>query len=87
MNFSLQNIQANKNFSNLKFWLFGDFLKLEVFPEENPAQKLANSLGPHRNWQKIQSAFRDLSFLARNSQNFEKDETLISNIPKIQIIP
>ena len=27
--------------NNLKFWVFGDFLKLEVFPEENPTQKLA----------------------------------------------
>ena len=26
-----------------------------------------------RNWQKNQNAFTDLSFLARNSQNFEKD--------------
>ena len=71
------------------FWLFGDFLKLE-----NLTQKLANSLGPPRNWQKIQSAFTDLSFLARNSETFEKDykitvveKTSISNIPKIQIIP
>ena len=66
---------------------FGDFLKLEVFPEENSTQKLPNSLGPRRNWQKFQSVFTDLSFLARNSQNFEKnykitfiDKTSISNI-------
>ena len=81
-------------FSNLRFWLFWAFLKLEVFPEENPTQKLPNSLGPRRNRQKIQSAFTNLSFLARNSQNFEKyykitfiDKTSNSNILKIQIIP
>ena len=59
---------------------------------------------PHKNLQihwgrveigkKIQSALTDLSFWARNSQNFEKDykitvvdKTLLSNISKIQIIP
>ena len=72
---------------------FGDFLKLEVFVEENPTQKLANSLGPRRNWQKNQSVFTDLPFLARNGQNFEKnynitfiDKLSNSNILKIQII-
>ena len=44
--------QKDTFFKNSKFGLFGDFLKLEVFPEENPIQKLANSLGPRRNWQK-----------------------------------
>ena len=96
MKFSVQNKQNKKDtfFSNPKFWLFGNFLKLEVFPEENPTQKLTNSLGPRRNWQKNQSTFTDLSFLARNSQNFEKyykivvvDKTSISNKPKMQIIP
>ena len=38
--------------SNLKFRIFSDFLKLEVFPEENPTQELANLLGPRRNWKK-----------------------------------
>ena len=59
---------------------------------------------PHKNFQihwgraeigeKFQSALTDLSFLARNSQNFKKDykitfidKTSIINIPKIQIIP
>ena len=66
LNISVQNKQNKKDtfFSNPKFWLFGDFLKLEVFPEENPTQKLANSLEPRRNW------FTDLSFVARNSQIF-----------------
>ena len=48
---------------------------------------------PRRNWQKFQKTITDLSFLARNSQNFEKDyqitvidKTSISIIPKIQII-
>ena len=74
MNFSVQNKQ-NKDtfFSNPKFGLFYDFLKLEVFPEENPTQKLPNSSGPRKNWQQIQSEFTDLSILARNSQKFEKD--------------
>ena len=54
MNISVQNKQNKKDtiFSNPKFWLFGGFLNLEVFPEENPTQKLANLLGPRKNWQK-----------------------------------
>ena len=54
MNFSVQKKQNKKDtfFSNPKFWLFYDFLKLEVFPEENLTQKLPNSLRPRRNWQK-----------------------------------
>ena len=53
-NISAQNKQNKKDnfYSNPKFWIFGDFLKLEVFPEKNPTQKLANSWGPCRNWQK-----------------------------------
>ena len=87
------NRKIDTFFSNPRFWLFGDFLKLEV-PEENPTLKLANSFGPRRNWQKNESAFTDLSFLVRNSQNIEKDykttvvdKTLKSNITKIQLIP
>ena len=84
--------QKGHFFQQPQILAFLDFLKLEVFPEENPTQKLANSLVPCRNWQK--NSFTDLSFLARNSQSFEKDykitikdKTFISNIPKIQIIP
>ena len=44
MNFLVQNKQNKKDtfFSKPTFGLFGDFLKLEVFPEENPTQKLRN---------------------------------------------
>ena len=50
----MQNKQNKKDtFSETQsFGFLGIFLKLEVFPEENPTQKLADSLGPRRNWQK-----------------------------------
>ena len=95
MNFSVQNKQNKKDtfFSNPKFWHFYDFLKLEVFPEENPTQNFQIHWDRAKIGKKIQSEFTDLFFLARNSQNFEKDykvtftdKTSISNIPKIQII-
>ena len=66
----MQNKQKKTFFRNPKFWPFGDFLKLGIFPDENPTQKLADSLGPCSNGKIFQSAFTDLSFLARNSQIF-----------------
>ena len=53
--FSMKYAKQKRHFfqqPQIEFGLFWDFLKLEVFPEENPTQKLANSLGPRRNWQK-----------------------------------
>ena len=91
LSFSVQNKQNKKDtfFSNPKFWLFYDFLKLEVFPEENPTQKLPNSLGPRRNWEELSECIHRFVFFARNSQNFEKDYKItfidkksISNIPQ-----
>ena len=60
MNFSVQNKQNKKDFQQPQILALYDFLKLEVFPEENPTQKLPNSLGPRRNWQKIQSTFTEI---------------------------
>ena len=89
-NFQYKIYKSNTFFSNLKFCLFHDFLKLEFFPEKNPAQTLENSLGQCRSCQKFQGALTDLYFLTGNSQNFETehkitvvDKTLLSNIAKL----
>ena len=79
MNISVQNKQNKKDtfFSNPKFWLFGDFLKLEVFPEENPTQKPANSLEPRRNWQKISKMRSQIwLFWPEIVKIFEKDHKI-----------
>ena len=60
------------------------------FPEENPTQKHANSLGQRRNGQKNSKCVHRFVFLTGHSQHFETeykitvvDKTLVSNIPKI----
>ena len=66
------------------------FLKLEFFPEENPTQKLTNSLGPRRNCQKKSKCVHRFAFLTRNSQSFETeykitvvDKTLVSEMKEL----
>ena len=85
--YKVQNKQNKKDtfFSNPKFWLFGDFLKLKFFLRRILHKNLQIHWGSAEIGKKIQSAFIDLSFLTRNSQNFENKNYKIIVVDKTLI--
>ena len=96
MNLSVQNKQNKKDTFQqsqiLTFWWF--FKTWKFFLKRIPHKNFQIDKGRVDISKKIKVRSQICLFLARNSQNFEKDyrltvldKTLISNIPKIQTIP